>query len=166
MAVPETVYSDLAGQFPEAIWLPLPEESGFVSADAVSVLNPHLARASAFLIGPGFGLHRNSQEFIARLFTQPGQTYPDRRQSDLLGTKAIPPVIIDADALKLISRLDHWWEILPPGSILTPHPGEMAILSGLANCGLKGGLHRYCKARHQICHHPHSHPSPRSGGNG
>jgi NAD(P)H-hydrate epimerase len=132
MAVPRTVYSDLAGQFPEAIWLPLPEESGFVSADAVDVLNDHLARASAFLVGPGFGLHRNSQEFIIRLFSQPGQIIPEPSPREFLHSRSFPSVIIDADALKLISRLDHWWEILPPNSILTPHPGEMAILSGLA----------------------------------
>jgi NAD(P)H-hydrate epimerase len=43
----------------------------------------------------------------------------------------LPPVVIDADGLKLLSRFSGWQSILPARSILTPHPGEMAILTGL-----------------------------------
>jgi NAD(P)H-hydrate epimerase len=41
------------------------------------------------------------------------------------------PVIIDADGLKLLSEIEQWNNLLPPNSILTPHPGEMAVLTGL-----------------------------------
>ncbi len=125
MAVPNTVYAILAGNFPEATWLPLPEEGGFVAAEAAEIILPTLSRASALLIGPGFGLQKTSQEYIARLFTR---FIPSRSEN---GLSSIPPIIIDADALKLISQFDRWWEILPEKSILTPHPGEMAILTGL-----------------------------------
>jgi NAD(P)H-hydrate epimerase len=41
-------------------------------------------------------------------------------------------MVVDADALNLLAKLPEWPSRLPPGSILTPHPGEMARLSGMA----------------------------------
>jgi ADP-dependent NAD(P)H-hydrate dehydratase / NAD(P)H-hydrate epimerase len=38
--------------------------------------------------------------------------------------------VVDADGLNSLAKLDHWWLRLPPGAILTPHPGEMARLRG------------------------------------
>jgi hydroxyethylthiazole kinase-like uncharacterized protein yjeF len=37
---------------------------------------------------------------------------------------------VDADGLKLLADLPDWPTRLPTESVLTPHPGEMAILSG------------------------------------
>ncbi len=39
--------------------------------------------------------------------------------------------MIDADGLFLLAQLDEWWKRLPEGTILTPHPGEMATLAGM-----------------------------------
>jgi hydroxyethylthiazole kinase-like uncharacterized protein yjeF len=39
-------------------------------------------------------------------------------------------LVLDADALTLISQWPRWWERLPHPVILTPHPGEMARLTG------------------------------------
>jgi len=38
--------------------------------------------------------------------------------------------VVDADALNLLAKLPDWANRLPPESILTPHPGEMARLTG------------------------------------
>jgi NAD(P)H-hydrate epimerase len=38
--------------------------------------------------------------------------------------------VVDADALNILSERRDWWRLVPPGSILTPHPGEMARLLG------------------------------------
>jgi len=43
----------------------------------------------------------------------------------------LPPLVVDADGLKLLSRLKDWPARLPAPAVLTPHPGEMAILTGL-----------------------------------
>ena len=40
-------------------------------------------------------------------------------------------MVIDADGLKLLARVEGWAEKLPKEAVLTPHPGEMAILTGL-----------------------------------
>ena len=42
----------------------------------------------------------------------------------------IPPCVVDADGLNLLAKIDNWPQLLPPGSILTPHPGEMATITG------------------------------------
>ena len=41
-------------------------------------------------------------------------------------------MVVDADGLKLLARLPDWPTRLPELSVLTPHPGEMAILTGLS----------------------------------
>jgi NAD(P)H-hydrate epimerase len=40
----------------------------------------------------------------------------------------LPPLVIDADGINLLAKMDLWWELLPENTILTPHPGEMARL--------------------------------------
>jgi NAD(P)H-hydrate epimerase len=37
---------------------------------------------------------------------------------------------VDADGLNLLAKLENWPRLLPPETILTPHPGEMARLMG------------------------------------
>mgnify|MGYP001074513976 CR=1 FL=1 len=50
----------------------------------------------------------------------------------------MPPMVVDADGLKLLARLPDWPARLPPMSILTPHPGEMSVLTGLSKEELQG----------------------------
>ncbi len=40
------------------------------------------------------------------------------------------PVVLDADALNLLSKNPDWWAFLPKNSILTPHPKEFERLFG------------------------------------
>ena len=42
----------------------------------------------------------------------------------------MPPLALDADALNILSDREHWHEHVPGGSIVTPHAGEMARLTG------------------------------------
>ena len=41
-----------------------------------------------------------------------------------------PQLIVDADGLNNLSRVERWHERLPRNTVLTPHPGEMARLRG------------------------------------
>ncbi|NTV35562.1 MAG: NAD(P)H-hydrate dehydratase, partial [Anaerolineaceae bacterium] len=43
----------------------------------------------------------------------------------------LPNLVIDADGLKLLARLENWPKTLPQSTVLTPHPGEMSVLTGL-----------------------------------
>jgi NAD(P)H-hydrate epimerase len=67
------------------------------------------------LIGPGLGLAEGTRWFLQRFL----QTAP-------------PPLVVDADGLRLLTQLPDWHTRLPPDGVLTPHPGEMAALAGLA----------------------------------
>jgi NAD(P)H-hydrate epimerase len=51
------------------------------------------------------------------------------------GRPVLPPLVVDADGLNALALAasegrSQWWTALPEGTILTPHPGEMARLMG------------------------------------
>ena len=120
MAIPEVLHHCLAGQFPEAIWLLLPHSDGFISVEAANITVSNMPKATALLLGPGFGLQETTQEYIHRILTL--------RENP---TK-MPKMVVDADGLKLLSKVPDWYHLLPGPAVLTPHPGEMAILSGMS----------------------------------
>jgi hydroxyethylthiazole kinase-like uncharacterized protein yjeF len=68
--------------------------------------------SGALLAGPGIGINPQSQEALGRLI------------SGYSG-----PLVIDADALRIIARNPGWRTSLPPKTILTPHPGEFRELA-------------------------------------
>jgi NAD(P)H-hydrate epimerase len=115
MALPEPLHAALSGQIPEATWIALPHESGFISSKAVDVLKNNLDRATALLIGPGFGLEDTTRKFIENIL-------PEIKL----------PVIFDADGLKLLSQIKDWFKKIPAPAVLTPHPGEMSVMTGLS----------------------------------
>lgn len=117
LAIPEPLHTALAGQFIEATWLLLPHEDGFIAAEAAEIVRADLGKPTALLIGPGFGMRETSGNFIAELLTN-GEN--------------IPSQVIDADGLKLLAQISKWWEQLSGCAILTPHPGEMSIMTGLS----------------------------------
>ena len=57
---------------------------------------------------------------------------------------------MDADGLKLLSRLPGWPADLPSPAVLTPHPGEMSVLTGLSKAEIQadrlGIARRYSQA--------------------
>ena len=44
--------------------------------------------------------------------------------------KATQPLVLDADALNILSQQPDWYDLIPPNSILTPHPKEFERLFG------------------------------------
>lgn len=116
LAVPQPLHAVLAGSLPETTWLPLPHQDGFINKKAADLILEHLDRAGALLIGPGFGLQESTSKFL---------TY-------LLYSDPLPPMVLDADGLKLLSNIGNWPDPLPSPSVLTPHPGEMSVMTGLS----------------------------------
>lgn len=136
LAVPSPLYQALAGHLPEAIWLLLPHEDGVISGSAAEVLLEHLDRSTALLLGCGWGREDETGEFLAELLgatarIRSGMGFLSDQPPDRVTGKALPPLIIDADGLRLLAALEDWPKRLPSESILTPHPGEMAALTGL-----------------------------------
>ncbi len=145
LAVPHPLHPALAGVFPEATWLLLPHEVGVIAEGAAVVVWEHLqrGRVKALLLGPGFGLERTTEAFLRRLLA----SGPPRKKARPVGFLANehpdtdahtqdatrwPPIVVDADGLKLLARLEDWSHRLPGPAVLTPHPGEMAVLTGLS----------------------------------
>jgi NAD(P)H-hydrate epimerase len=139
LAVPAPLHTSLAGHFPEATWLLLPHEMGSISSAAAEVVSGNLERITALLIGPGLGLDDTTREFIGNLlggaiskelhgrmgFVQPSGSKGKQKHA------VLPPIVFDADGLKLLAKLPGWSKLLPAPAILTPHPGEMSDLTGL-----------------------------------
>lgn len=139
LAVPEPLHTSLAGQFPEATWLLLPDEMGVIAKEAASVVISNLERVTSLLVGPGFGLEDTTREFISTLL----KVSPAQRSSGMgfarasklreaKPTASLPSLVMDADGLKLLARLPDWHKQLPELTVLTPHPGEMSALTGLS----------------------------------
>ncbi len=123
LAIPAALHTALAGALPEVTWLPLPEAEGVHTAAGAARLLARLAGYDALLVGPGLTATDEALGFIEALFSREGGL--DRAQWS-------GRIVVDADALNLLARLPAWPGRLPPLSILTPHPGEMARLTGLA----------------------------------
>jgi NAD(P)H-hydrate epimerase len=98
----------------------------------------NLERVTAMLVGPGFGTEEKTLVFLTRLIGASrgnrrggigfvNQRTPDQGEK----TTTLPPMVIDADGLKLLARIEGWEKLLPAPAVLTPHPGEMATLTGL-----------------------------------
>jgi NAD(P)H-hydrate epimerase len=137
LAVPSAIQGMLAPQLPEAVWLLLPHELGLINETAVDVLMPELERASAALLGPGLGQDKVTRRFLSKLFgleisSNRGKLgFVAEEEETAVKELSVPPLVVDADGLKLLVDIPDWAQRMPAGSILTPHPGEMAVLTGL-----------------------------------
>jgi NAD(P)H-hydrate epimerase len=128
------------GRLPEVTLRPLTEsEPGAIGEAAADELSKHLEGYDALLVGPGLGREKPLRRFLERLL---GLEQPRQRGQIGFRVGVVPdkpvepeqpqprlPLVIDADALSLISEIDSWWEHLPhERCVLTPHPGEMKRL--------------------------------------
>ncbi len=147
LAVPSPLHAALAGQFPEATWILLPHELGVISAGAADVLAKNVERATAMLIGPGLGMENTTKEFIENLLA--GKSIPkkaggrigfvrEEREKKEEKSENLPPLVFDADGLKLLASIKDWRKVLPKQTVLTPHPGEMSVLTGLSKEEIQG----------------------------
>ena len=99
------------GSRPEVMALPL--DATKWNPECARELLGHLDKFDAVAIGPGLGTAPGTSAFL-RAFL---------RGCDL-------PKVIDADALNLIAREPDLLGLLDVTTVLTPHPGEMARLTG------------------------------------
>ena len=60
-----------------------------------------------------------------------GRTFAARKVTEMLLDAANVPLVIDADALNIISETPRLWGLIHAPAVITPHPGEMSRLSGL-----------------------------------
>ncbi|MBI5960688.1 MAG: NAD(P)H-hydrate dehydratase, partial [Chloroflexi bacterium] len=52
-----------------------------------------------------------------------------QKPADANNSTTLPPLVLDADGLNLLADMDNWTALIPPNTILTPHPAEFARLA-------------------------------------
>ena len=112
LAIPENLYPILAAQHPEILFAPLQEKEGHFAQEAIEELSSRLKAFNSIVVGPGMSRFRRGEEWMKQL----------------LSALHAQPIVLDADALYLMR--DHLGEAqaYPGEVIMTPHPGEMAVL--------------------------------------
>lgn len=106
MHIPECGYEIMQISNPEAM-VTVDEHTRYITN------LPDLAMYSAIGIGPGLGKEKGTVQMLEKLI-------------DL----AESPLIIDADALNILSENPYLLDKLPENTILTPHPKEFQRLAG------------------------------------
>jgi NAD(P)H-hydrate epimerase len=119
LACPQTVYPILAGKLTESTFLPLPDVEGQLSAESVAPVVQTLELGyNALVVGCGLGQSAYVRAFVHSLLP-------------LLTQQLLRGIIIDADGLNSLADYE-WWGRTNVPVVLTPHPGEMARLTGLS----------------------------------
>src|SRR5574338_834506 len=100
---------------------------GKSASNGVEVLAKNFERASALLVGPGFGTENSTKEFIESLLEgkfaakktaqRIGFVRQEAEKNDENNLK-LPPLIFDADGLKLLAKLSDWQKKLPAAAVL------------------------------------------------
>ncbi|MDX2494627.1 MAG: NAD(P)H-hydrate dehydratase, partial [Desulfuromusa sp.] len=114
VATPAAVHDIIEVKLTEAMSTPLADQDGLISLQAQSQIEQLLADRQALAVGPGLGQSGELTELIK-----------------LLVTSRTVPMVIDADGLNLLAgQLECLQGCSDQPLILTPHPGEMARLTG------------------------------------
>jgi NAD(P)H-hydrate epimerase len=136
MALPAPIQSAVAPQLSEATYLLLPHDLGVIAPAAVSVIRDVAGDYDALLLGPGLSQENETIAFVhALLGLEPSGRkgrigFVDSSGDAEPGWPDLPALVIDADGLNALAKGEAWWESLPSGTVVTPHPGEMARLMG------------------------------------
>ncbi len=104
--IPKSGYNILQTAVPEAMVSPDKSEE-FISS------LPGISKYNAIAVGPGIDKKEETQKLLK-----------------LLIQNSSIPLILDADALNILSENKTWLSFLPKGSIFTPHPKEFERLAG------------------------------------
>ena len=111
-----------ATKLTEATYHLLPPDDADPQQRAQSLLDG-LHGYRALVVGPGLGQSAGTLPFLEALFAGVKALPDDER----------PRLIVDADGLNALAKMNRWEEKLPARTVLTPHPGEMARLRGGAS---------------------------------
>src|SRR5207245_1278897 len=115
LLVGQSIYAILAEKCTEVMVAPVPEVSpGVVGHVSASGVLRGFAGADAGVIGPGLGRDASTRRLIEDLVP-----------------RVAAPLVLDADALNLLSEHRTMLPRLSPRIVLTPHPAQLARLSGL-----------------------------------
>ena len=114
MACPVSAYEAAVSVVPEAMGAALPaDDTGRLSVDALGDIDAFLAGKDAVALGPGWGRGGDLSD-IAR---------------HILASCPLS-MVVDADGLYAVKDMPRIWADRKGPTVITPHPGEMAYLTG------------------------------------
>lgn len=115
VGIPKSLNPILEAKLTEVMTLPLSEaDAQTLALDAGSKILEFVERTESILaIGPGLSQHPETVALVHNLIRECER-----------------PIVIDADALNALAKSTKLLSYLPPQTVLTPHPGEMARLIG------------------------------------
>lgn len=105
---PRGLIHDIKSGWPDIMGLPLGTGRQWSRA-CMEELEPHLARFSSVVFGPGLGRDQGAMDFLNAYLEIPH-----------------PRTLFDADALYFLAQNQDLMHKVPNTSIVTPHPGEMS----------------------------------------
>lgn len=112
VGVPKSEQPILAIKLTEAMTLPLEEENGVLSEKAAPAIEQKASASDACILGPGLGKVNGLQKIIAEV------------------VQSCDRVLLDADGLNALAEHIDVLQCKNADVVLTPHPGEMARLTG------------------------------------
>ncbi|UWV47216.1 NAD(P)H-hydrate dehydratase [Acetivibrio thermocellus] len=116
LGVPKTLSFIYECNLTEAVTLPLEDENkGFLTKECIPMLLEYMEKMDAVAIGPGLSTKEDVEDVVFSVVEN-----------------CKVPMVIDADGLNLISRNLPVLKKARAPVVLTPHPGEMARLTGLS----------------------------------
>jgi len=120
LAATPALQSILAAKLTEVTYLPLPESRpGVFAPEAARLITQQLESYNVLLLGCGLGQSQAAVKLVRSILLA-------KQRMEL------PALVLDADALNTLAGTPKWWQQLTTDAILTPHPGEMARLTGMA----------------------------------
>lgn len=122
LGVPQPLSSVMAIKTTESMTLALPATvESTLAIEAQNPIESFLSKATALAIGPGIGTYPETSKLLIKML--PGVRVPQ---------------VIDADGLNCLGKEPSVLENLSRNTVLTPHPGEMANLTGLSTAEIQG----------------------------
>jgi ADP-dependent NAD(P)H-hydrate dehydratase / NAD(P)H-hydrate epimerase len=116
LGVPESLSPILESLFVETMTVPLPDQgTGLLLEEAFDAIVQAAVAKQSLALGPGLGTASHTRNLTARII----------REIDL-------PMVIDADGLNNLAGHMGGLKARKSTTVLTPHPGEMARLTGLS----------------------------------
>ena len=117
----------------DALMTNLPEAMCSIDPDPSIISElPDLKKYNVIAIGPGIGTEKATADVLKKLLNYTGSS-----------------LVIDADALNILSENKTWLSFLPPETVLTPHPKEFDRLTEQHDTDLE----RYATAKHFALKH-------------
>ena len=129
MACPLAIHDILETKLTEAMTVPMPDLDGALSLMAFEQILTLAEEREVLALGPGLGISNETTVLVRRLI------------------RSCPaPMVIDADGLNaLTGHSEVLRERAGQALVLTPHPGEMARLTGMTVAEIEAD--RICAAR-------------------